>query len=222
MTDKWHENEHAQKWLKSLSTEQHQTIQKIVEDKTLLNQAISYGLEVAGYTGETAEARRQKILSSVGLSQSAAAFYLYQSHLAQSQISNQSPKQNHKENVMEQAEQKAERVLTEKQVNFAMNTRKPMFIESAKELVNFLEQQNDPQWWLDRKQFNWCVSSFVKCKAEEYYQQNPDKRPQAKQENTVGVTTNTQVGAQPIGQPPAQPTPAAQFHAEVESSGMKF
>ena len=68
--------------------------------------------------------------------------------------------------------------LSEKQVDFALNTRKPMFVENAKELVEFLQKQNDPKWWLDRRRFDWCVSTYVKMKSDQWFEQHPEKRPQ--------------------------------------------
>ena len=219
MVTKWYENTPAQEWMNNMTEEQEKAVERILEDQDLLNQAISYGLDAAGgFTPETAKAKREQILSNFDSRSSVAMFYVYQAHLVQSQISNQSPKQNHKETIMEQPEKKAERALTEKQVNYALNTRKPMFIKSAHELVNFLEQQNDPKWWLNRPQFNWAVQSFVKHQVEKYYEQNPDKRPQKDQSPVAeqSAPASSQSQASP------QRTPPAQEHAEAESAGMKF
>ena len=77
---------------------------------------------------------------------------------------------------------KSKNELSEKQIDFALNTRKPMFVENAKELLDYLQKQNDPKWWLDRRKFDWCVSTYVKMKSDQWFEQHPEKRPQQKPE----------------------------------------
>lgn len=107
---------------------------------------------------------------------------------------------------------------TEKQVNLALNVRKPMFIESAKELVTFLENQNDPQWWLDRQRFDWCVSSFIKIKSAEWKSNKSQQEVQqsaGQQESSVNKPAYT---------PPAQNSAEVPVETDMsgQSSGMKF
>ena len=119
-------------------------------------------------------------------------------------------------------EEKTQRGLSEKQIDFAINVRKPMFVENAKELVNFLEQQNDTKWWLDRRKFDWCVSTFVKMKADQWYEQHPEQRPQQNAEQNQDFAPENNPGLQEV-------TPAKSSFSEppaeqvvVSNSGMKI
>lgn len=93
--------------------------------------------------------------------------------------------------------QKPKKQLSEKQINNALSIRKPMFLESARELVKYLESINDPLWWHNRPKFHYCVASFSSAKAEEWYQQHPDKRPQI----DIGAEQEQQI-SQPVNQQP--------------------
>lgn len=72
---------------------------------------------------------------------------------------------------------KSEKGLTDKQIKFALETRKPMFIKNTQEMIDFLSSINEPQWWLDRKNFLECAKSFNEIKKYEYYVNNPEKLP---------------------------------------------
>lgn len=91
---------------------------------------------------------------------------------------------------------KPQKELSESQINSAINIRKPMFLESARDLVKFLENQNDPLWWHNRPKFHYCVASFSSVKAKEWYEQHPEKRPQ----NEVVENQTQQVNQVPVQQ----------------------
>lgn len=206
MRRKWYDNQLAKKWLNELGDEQYKMIQKIMEDQVALKKAITYGLQVQGVcVGEQAKRKAAQMLNNFDQSLSAATFQIFQESLIASAIVGEFSPQNKKENSMQESQGNQDRLLTEKQVEFALNTRKPMFIDSAKELVTFLEKQNDPKWWLDRKKFNWCVSSFVKTKTEEWYAQHPEKRPEQQQ----GIQAQSQEKVTP--QANAQSEPSVKF-----------
>lgn len=83
--------------------------------------------------------------------------------------------------------------LTDAQVNRALNVLKPMFIDDAKKMVDFLEQQNDPNWWHVRPKFVMCAKSFNKHQREEYYKKHPEKRPEYIQEQEARQTQQAPV-----------------------------
>ena len=129
---------------------------------------------------------------------------------------------------------KPKKELSESQINSAINIRKPMFLESARDLVKYLETQNDPLWWHNRPKFHYCVASFSSEKAKEWYEQHPEKRPKNdRDENQVQQNVNqTPLQQQPQNteipanvssyaqnpQPqPVQQQPAAQIQTEQQT-----
>lgn len=123
-------------------------------------------------------------------------------------------------------QEKPQKELSEKQLNLAFNVRKKMFVQNAEEMLAFLKNQNEPQWWLNRSNFMMCARSFNKQKREEYYAANPEKRIEhygQNYQNNQQATQSPQNVTQQIDNIPSQVTtyghnPAPQSSQPVNQS----
>ena len=181
MTALWHDNQTARKWLTNeLNAADVAEAHRISSDHVLVRLAACCTAAYEGYPDISAFRKRIcAILSSDKERHSAAMFLVYnraknvkeaQNLLEKQHLRNQFYEKvnTHKERTMPEQTQKP---LTEKQVEFA-RTNKQRVLSEVDEFKEYLQKQDNPEWWLKRRFFSFAANSFNKHKRDSFQQEH--------------------------------------------------
>ena len=95
-------------------------------------------------------------------------------------------------------QQQAEKPLSDKQVEFAKVNKKRV-LQEVEEFKQYLQKQDNPQWWLKRRFFSFAANSFNKFKRDSFQAQrtqlNTEQKPSIS-DHTPSI--NTQNSGQKI------------------------
>ena len=206
MTSKWYDSEAAREWINSeVNGEKYKQVQKVLNDELTMNLAACCTAAYEGYKPNELNKRISQILSSTEDREDAAMFLVYHQavdtpeakKLLQKQHLNNHPieKTNaKKENNMN--EQQAEKPLTGKQVDLAMRNKERV-LKEVEEFKQYLQKQDNPQWWLKRRFFSFAANSFNKLKRDSFQaksQQNPVENKPSIDDNIPKPSTNQSSG----------------------------
>ena len=181
MTAKWHENKAARDWFaKDIKAADVAEAYRIAKDHVLVRLAACCTAAYEGYPDLASFRKRiTAILSSDNERHSAAMFLVYnraqnveeaQSLLEKQHLRNQFYENvnTHKERAMPEQTQKP---LTGKQIDFA-KSNKERVLNEVDEFKEFLQKQDNPEWWLKRRFFSFAANSFNKHKRESFQQES--------------------------------------------------
>ena len=179
MTAKWNENKAARDWLAEMNASDVAEAYRISKDNVLVRLAACCTAAFEGYPDLASFRKRiTAILSSENERHSAAMFLVYnraqnvdeaQSLLEKQHLRNQFYEKvnTHKERAMPEETQKP---LTGKQIDFA-KSNKERVLKEVDEFKEFLQKQDNPEWWLKRRFFSFAANSFNKHKRDSFQQE---------------------------------------------------
>lgn len=191
MTVKWYETQEVEEWIGSdVNGENYKQVLKVLDDELMINLAACCTAAYEGYQSDLFYQRIKQILASSEEREDAAMFLVYHQaldsteaeKLLQSQQLNNHffEKINAKKESSMNEQQQAEKPLSERQVEFA-KVNKERVLQEVEEFKQYLQKQDNPQWWLKRRFFSFAANSFNKYKRDslqaERKQLNVEQKP---------------------------------------------
>jgi hypothetical protein len=174
-TDKWFKDPAAKEWIADKITKENiSQAEGIINDDMMMKLAACCTAVYEGFSqGSEFKQRVSQILSSEKECHSAAMFLVYQNTMKQDgapQIDIQFYNNNNTNKERSMDEQKTEKALTENQVKYASNNKQRV-LQEVDEFKQYLQKQDNPEWWVKRRFFSFAANSFNKYKRDSFQQQ---------------------------------------------------
>ncbi len=178
MTTKWYETQAVEEWVNSeINGEHYKQVLKVMTDELMMKLAACSTAAYEGYRSAGFYSRVKQILASNEEREDAAMFLVYHRALDYNKAEELLQQQYHKKQFHEKRNQKKERnmnspqqtenPLTEKQIEYAQRNKNRV-LQDVEEFKQYLQKQDNPEWWLKRRFFSFAANSFNKHKRDSF------------------------------------------------------